>query len=210
MDIRKLLPEVLKLVHPEFTLSRESSTIIEQMLSFIYQQIKHITPKNIREILCQVISEELLKHAISEYRSGATGHLTTNGTPDRVIEYLTAEILELSGMGARDRDAYTIDTFDVYRAIMNDTELYGTFHKLIPIFPYLEPPVIGANTKLILPKNKQKFQGHSTSTTFKMGINNILRCIVNNYNTTDPTQLILYADAAVSYTHLTLPTTPYV
>ena len=78
---------------------------------------------------------------------------------------------------------------------MNDEELYATFHRSIPIFPYITPSVSDDQKKYLLFKNKMKISGYSTKDEFKKGLENAMRCIVTTYYTTDSVQIVSYADA---------------
>ena len=88
-----------------------------------------------------------MKYKTGNYRQGAGGPIYMAS----VIEYLTAELLELSGNAARDNKRKTISSRHIFLAVLNDDELSKLFEEVQisnSVVPGLHPS--------LMPKTKAK------------------------------------------------------
>ena len=116
---RKKICEILKQVHPDTGIEKEATiwlhVILEESFNMSSQELLDSLPG------------ELGKHAVKEF--------TKLPKAESIIDYLLAEILELSGNCARDHERARISPFHLWMAIENDEELLQVFKSYTPILP---------------------------------------------------------------------------
>jgi hypothetical protein len=145
LPYKSAIKKILKQVHPDTLISSFSIIFLEKIL---YNLLTH--SDNLEELLDN-LPGELRKHAKSEIAKGLLNksrivsleyckknleNIIGNDQDElikiiSVLEYLLAEILELSGNCARDSELTKIDIFHIIMCIRNDEELYNLFPKLM-------------------------------------------------------------------------------
>ena len=88
-----------------------------------------------------------MKYKTGSYRQGASGPVYMAS----VIEFLTAELLELAGNVARDGKRKTISSHHIFLAVLNDEELSKLFEEV-----QISNSVVPGIHPSLLPKNKKK------------------------------------------------------
>lgn len=194
MTSKALIKKILTQVHPDTRISAEAVNVVQKLMIPIWNHIKDATPQDIRHKLL-IIPLELRKHALSEYNNTRPNELTKHQNPNRVTEYLFAEILELAGNAARDNQKSTINPLFVYQAIELDEELYKLFKIYMPGFPFSKLEIDQNLNKLVITKTQINKISRSMSMGFKEGLLNIMRCLVSLYHDTKPKSLDKYSNA---------------
>ncbi len=127
-DIFKLIKKVLPTVHPETQITKEGVEYIVNLIKPIWNKIKKVPQSELYDVLKVLFNDnQLYQHAIY-----ALEHLKTIFNPhDRrnIIEYLIAEILELSGNATRDKRKTRINVNFIKKSIQEDDELRLLFSK---------------------------------------------------------------------------------
>jgi len=176
-ELQKLIKHVRSQVHPDIKISQSS---IQLIIKLVRPVIHKLAMYNITDQVA-FLPGTLSKHATAEYvkalvkdesitkvRSGGLGaskskRSIVDKTPaerarDRVavVEYLIAEVIELSGNCARDNSESTITPSCIYLPIINDEELIDLFHPSIRPFPYMRN--IRADAVDLVKKNLPSFK----------------------------------------------------
>lgn len=130
MSINKqLIKKVLREVHPDASITSES---IEWLIKLF---CKYDTMS--REQIINDLSGQLVNHAIKY------------GTREKVIEYILAEILELSGNCARDNHMNRITVLHLWIGILSDAELKLLFpHPSVHLIPIFDTTKYGDSKKV--------------------------------------------------------------
>lgn len=156
MYSKQKIIHVLKQVHPDTRISGESVAIIQNLFS-IFDNLTETETLNL-------LSGELKKHAISEQTKAIKKG--ENGL-SAIMEYLSAEILELSGNCARDCRKMTITGYHIWLSILGDAELETSFAKMKPhlkIIPHISKEALIEHGRHIRPekgKLKDQFKDNS-------------------------------------------------
>lgn len=154
MDWHIELKTVLKVIHPELQITKEASrflsSILGQILSDINNKLEtlpHSTVDELNEIIENTLagSGQVIIHAHIEGQKGFEGNpkktfdskkivIKTENHQSKeyitaVLEYLSAEVLELGGNAARDNRKVKITPMFMYIAIDSDDELRNLFTK---------------------------------------------------------------------------------
>jgi hypothetical protein len=139
-DQTKNIKDVLEQVHPDLKIKAEASKEINTIITKAARMIlaNYDIFKSLDDVIYTTISGELGKHAKSEAIRADTRYQTTGKTGlifdiftqsetsiklTAVMEYLAAELLELSGNITRDRHAVIVTHKDLQQAIAADNEL---------------------------------------------------------------------------------------
>lgn len=144
-ELEILIKTVLRQVHPDTKISSKAVQLIVELIQPLISKFAYATPQ---EFSSTVLPGELAKHAMKEY--------TKTGTKEGVIEYLIAEILELSGNAARDNRSVTISQWHVYITLQNDQEFLQLFKDQIKPFPYIDPHMVQPFKKITLSTSEIK------------------------------------------------------
>lgn len=124
-----LIKKELRLVHPDSRISKEGIYEIQKLL-------KKYDDLEVDEVL-ENLPGEIKKHAQTEYDK-AEKKKPGRGK-DGLMEYILAEILELSGNVARDNRKITINAYHIWTSILCDEELKEMFIDMKPLIPVLFP-----------------------------------------------------------------------
>ena len=117
-----LIKKVFRQVHPDTGLSQDALNYIVTLIKPIWKKVQR---NNDVESLQEILGE-IYKHAMRELNN-EKGNFYKQYDKKRIIEYLVAEIIELSGNVTRDERRRRIMERDVIRAIKNDKELSEVF-----------------------------------------------------------------------------------
>lgn len=169
--MEKLVRTVLRQVHPDTRISKDAKNLLVDIGKSLLASQQAVDIDTWMESNLPV---ELRRHAQS-----AAAKAPPEERNMKVVEYIFAEILELSGNYARDLRKNTIDEYHVLFVIYNDSELLQALKTYIPLFSF-PPSVRPEFTNLSLPKNRIEYVG-TTSDGFKRGLYHIVITLVNHY-----------------------------
>uniref|UniRef100_A0A8C7KAN8 Histone H2B n=3 Tax=Oncorhynchus kisutch TaxID=8019 RepID=A0A8C7KAN8_ONCKI len=168
--------KVLKQVHPDTGISSKAMGIMNSFVNDIFERIagessrlahynkrSTITSREIQTAVRLLLPGELAKHAVSEGTKAVTKLLRKGNYAERVgagapvylaavLEYLTAEILELAGNAARDNKKTRIIPRHLQLAVRNDEEL----NKLLGGVTIAQGGVLPNIQAVLLPKKTEK------------------------------------------------------
>uniref|UniRef100_A0AAZ1Y060 Histone H2A n=1 Tax=Oreochromis aureus TaxID=47969 RepID=A0AAZ1Y060_OREAU len=168
--------KVLKQVHPDTGISSKAMSIMNSFVNDIFERIaaeasrlahynkrSTITSREIQTAVRLLLPGELAKHAVSEGTKAVTKLLRKGNYAERVgagapvylaavLEYLTAEILELAGNAARDNKKTRIIPRHLQLAVRNDEEL----NKLLGGVTIAQGGVLPNIQAVLLPKKTEK------------------------------------------------------
>jgi hypothetical protein len=182
LNMDSFISTILSQVHPDTQIDAEARDKVKSIIENLANKKQNLT---VDQWINNTLIGELATHATSESRTGNPDNTTVAAFPNftrnevAVLEYILAEVLELAGNHARDRDRdsenyqeSTIDIYDLYSAINNDEELRIVFKNDIPPFP------LGFAERY----TKFKIQTFSDeSTEYHKGLLDVLTALVNYY-----------------------------
>uniref|UniRef100_A0A671PD40 Histone H2A n=1 Tax=Sinocyclocheilus anshuiensis TaxID=1608454 RepID=A0A671PD40_9TELE len=162
--------KVLKQVHPDTGISSKAMGIMNSFVNDIFERIagessrlahynkrSTISSREIQTAVRLLLPGELAKHYTSSklLRKGNYAECVGAGAPVNlvaVLEYLTAEILELAGNAARDNKKTRIIPRHLQLAVRNDEEL----NKLLGGVTIAQGGVLPNIQAVLLPKKTEK------------------------------------------------------
>jgi hypothetical protein len=156
-DLTQDIQKLMKQVHPNGTLSANASTIIQACLTYVYDNMKSSYERNQwglgqildtdGELYCHAIAEinkniyKLKNNINNNFYFSIRGHDAKQDVAMiSCLEYLTAEMLELSGFIAQDHADdllnFTVDDVHIYNAVKQDKELNNVFKHVLATLYY--------------------------------------------------------------------------
>jgi len=163
-----LIETVLQQIHPDTKINTEALEFVNSITYNLYQKFSEAkTIAEFGQSINENIPEQLKKHASREVikeknnleASGATKDQILSKIKITLIEYLVAEILEVSGNETRDNRRVVISYEDVQRAISADRELKKLIDKYIPgiIIPGEYLVILHHTKSLLILKRLKKY-----------------------------------------------------
>lgn len=127
-DNEKLIERVMSQTHPDMHYKKNMIDYVNNLTYPIYLQINAAkTLDELIEKIKKILNGKLVIHAVSEAVRYYIRNKDLEKAKEVVIEYLNAEISELSGNVAHDYNKETINFLYINMAIANDEELYKLF-----------------------------------------------------------------------------------
>lgn len=135
---KNLIKKILTQVHPDTSISKDGVEYILSLVKPIWNKIKKIPNDQFDDVMREMfwIKDEfqmplgnaptLYDHAMSEFISEGKRFFVSYDRK-RIIEYLIAEILEISGITARNMQRHRITKEHIKKAILNDYQMMKLF-----------------------------------------------------------------------------------
>jgi hypothetical protein len=153
LTFNKSIEQVLKQVHPDLSITDEATYEMNNFLNNLMDEIikKSHHLHNLRHVIDDIFDGQLRSYAISEIMKIMKKHnlgvntglvfsylelqkvfddIELSLAVSTVLEYISAEILELAGNVARDDERLLLEYNDIITAMNNDPELVNLIEKI--------------------------------------------------------------------------------